>query len=84
MSKATVSSEQLDKLMQRLATDAVFREHLLGDPVAALAEHGIEVDPATVPAVRRLPSMDAFASQRAAIKEKIDGKAGLALFLLTA
>lgn len=84
MSKGTVTTEQLDKLLQRLSSDHEFREKLLGDPVGALAEHGVEVDPESVPTVRRLPPMETLADQRNAIKEKLDGKVGLALFLLSA
>jgi putative modified peptide len=83
MANATVTSEQLSKILDRLGSDDQFRESMLGDPVAALAQHGVKVDPASVPAVRSLPSKDALRSQRDALKNKIEGKAGLALFLLT-
>jgi putative modified peptide len=84
VSKNTVAGAQLDKILDRMQNDAAFREKLLGDPAGALAEHGVDVDPATIPAVRKLPSADSIAQQRDALKSKIDGRAGLALFLLSA
>ena len=55
VSKNTVAGVELDKILDRMQNDAAFREKLLGDPAAALAEHGVDVDPATIPAVRTLP-----------------------------
>jgi putative modified peptide len=83
MGNATVTSEQLSKILDQLSSDDQFREAMLGDPVSALARHGVKVDPSSVPTVRCLPSKDALRGQRDALKNKIEGKAGLALFLLT-
>lgn len=69
MSSATPS--QIDKLLDRLGSDNQFREKMLGDPVSALAEHGLEVKPEEIPAVRRLPSKDALLAQRGKIKESM-------------
>jgi putative modified peptide len=82
MDKGIATSGQLDKLLDRLGSDDAFREKFLGDPAAALAEHGVEVDPAAVPAVRSLPSKESLQSQRDAIKSKVDGKVGMGWFLL--
>lgn len=82
MSKAIPSSTQLDQLFSRLGSDDAFREKFIGDPVSALAEHGVQVDPADVPAVRALPSKQAFSSQADALREKAQGKAGLMFFVL--
>lgn len=71
---------QLDALLDRLGTDDAFREKMLGDPVAALAEHGIKVDPATVPAQRQLPSKEALLRDRATIRSKIADEAKLDFF----
>ncbi|GAA0711749.1 NHLP-related RiPP peptide [Dokdonella soli] len=76
--------DQLDQILERLGSDDQFRERMLGNPVAALAEHGVNVDPSTVPHVRTLPSKDAIKSQRAALMTKVDGRAQLFLFLLNA
>jgi len=83
MTKGAATSEQLDKLLDRLSSDPAFRERMLGDPVSALAEHGVEIDPSTVPAARRLPSAQELATQRESIKSKIEGRVGLAVFLVT-
>jgi putative modified peptide len=82
MGKGIATSGQLDKLLDRLGSDDAFREKFLGDPAAALAEHGVEVEPTAVPAVRSLPSKESLASQRDAIKSKVDGKVGMGWFLL--
>lgn len=84
MNKSIPTSTQLDQLLGRLGSDDAFREKYLGDPVAALAEHGVEVDQADVPAVRSLPSKDVFRSQAEAIRAKADGKVGLMFFVLGA
>jgi putative modified peptide len=83
MTKGAATSEQLDKLLDRLGSDPAFREKMLGDPVSALAEHGVEIDPSSVPAVRRLPSSQELATQRESIKSKVEGRVGLAVFLVT-
>jgi putative modified peptide len=82
--KHTVAGQQLDQILDRLENDSAFREKLLGDPASALAEHGVTLDPAAIPAVRQLPSPQAIGQQRDAIKAKCDGKVGLAMFLLSA
>jgi putative modified peptide len=83
VSKNTVAGAQLDKILDRMQNDAAFREKLLGDPAGALAEHGVDVDPSTIPAVRTLPPASAIAQQRDALKSKVDGRVGLAFFLLS-
>lgn len=84
MSKAIPTSAQLDQLLGRLGSDDAFREKFIGDPVSALAEHGVQVDQADVPAVRRLPPKETFRAQAEAIRAKADGKAGLMFFVLGA
>jgi putative modified peptide len=83
MSKGIATSEQLDKLLDRLGSDDQFREKFLGDPAGALAEQGVQIDPASVPAVRNLPTKQALQSDRAAIKAKCEGKVGMGWFLLS-
>jgi putative modified peptide len=63
-----VAATQLDPLLDRLSTDDAFREKILGDPAAGLAEYGFRVDPAEIPAVRRLPSKKDLVAQREEIK----------------
>ncbi len=74
--------DQITSLLDRLGSDDAFRERMLGDPVSAFAEHGIAVDPATVPAVRTLPSKDALAAQRSAIQSTMVGQPALAIFIV--
>lgn len=57
MIKGNPSPQALHKVLDLLASSHEFREQMLGDPAAALKAHGIEVDPAQIPAVRRLPPM---------------------------
>ncbi|MEO5624201.1 MAG: NHLP-related RiPP peptide [Dokdonella sp.] len=84
MSTAIPTPAQLDQLLGRLGSDDAFREKYIGDPVSALAEHGVHVDPADVPAVRSLPSKETFRTQAEAIRAKADGKVGLMFFVLGA
>lgn len=74
--------EQIDTILDRLGSDDAYRERMLGDPVAAFAEHGVTVDPAAVPAVRSLPSKDAIGAQRAAIQSHVVAQPHLAIFIV--
>lgn len=82
MIKGTVSSDTTRKILQLLASDDAFREKMLGDPVAALAEHGVEADPAQVPATRRLPSKQELQEGGDAISKKLEGNLGLIIFIV--
>jgi putative modified peptide len=62
MIRGTPSDDAIAKVLERLSTDHDFREQMLGDPVAAMKSHGIDVDPQGVPATRKLPSMDEVAA----------------------
>lgn len=46
------------KLLERLASDDEFRSKMESDPIAALAEHGFEVDPSIAPNKVQLPSKE--------------------------
>jgi putative modified peptide len=50
-----IEPEAALELLTRLATDTEFRDSVEADPVAALGEYGISVDPSAVPAKVRLP-----------------------------
>lgn len=84
MIRGQVPNETVVKILDRLSKDHDFREHFLGDPAGALKQHGVEVDPAKIPAVRRLPSKDEVAK----IRDKASGvenpieNVGLFVFLL--
>lgn len=80
---ANFNPGDLETLLDKLSTDAAFREHLLGDPAGALASIGLSIDPAQIPAVRTLPSQEALAADRAAIQSKLDNAAGALPFFLS-
>lgn len=57
LSSAPTSSQHIPV---GLLADSAFRSQLLEDPVKALADHGIDLDPSTLPAEIRLPSAEAL------------------------
>jgi len=74
---------ELTTVLDKLANDDGFREHLLGDPVAALATLGITISPDQVPAVRALPSKQAIATDRDALHSQLVTTATMLPFLLS-
>ena len=74
---------QLNTMLAKLATDDGFRDRMQNDPIRALGTLGIELDPAKVPAARRLPSKDAAAADHAALASKQIGENGMVLFMLS-
>lgn len=82
MIKGNPSPQALHKVLDLLATSHEFREQMLGDPVSALKAHGIEVDASRIPAVRRLPPMDAIAATHREHFDDPMGKVCVAIFLL--
>jgi putative modified peptide len=82
MIKGNPSPQALHTILDLLATSHEFREQMLGDPVAALKAHGVEVDPNQVPVVRKLPPMQEVAAIH---KEHFDDpmdKVCISVFLL--
>jgi putative modified peptide len=79
---STLTHETASALLDKLGNDDGFREHLLGDPVAAMESVGVKVDPASVPHVRKLPSKQEIQANAAAMKEKLNGKSGMVFFVL--
>ncbi|MGN6519701.1 MAG: hypothetical protein ACTHK2_09790 [Dokdonella sp.] len=61
MIQAAPSNDAIAKMLQALSTSPEAREQMLGDPISALKSYGIEADPANVPVVRALPSMEEVA-----------------------
>ena len=61
MVQAAPSNDAIAKMLQALSTSQGAREQMLGDPINALKSYGIEADPANVPTVRALPSMEEVA-----------------------
>lgn len=82
MTNTCFTPEIVDNLLDRLASDDQFREQFLGNPALVLHTLGVNVDPAQVPAVRRLPSKAVLKANREAIKSKLNGQLGLWIFLV--
>ncbi len=82
MIKGTPSKESIGQVIDRLGSDPAFREKMLGDPKAALAEHGIDVDEDKIPAVRKLPSMEDMKLNREAYQQQLSDKLGYQVFFL--
>jgi putative modified peptide len=82
MTRTVFTQDSADKLLDKLANDDSYREHLLGDPVGALAHIGFHLDPSEVPPVRHLPSKQSVTANRAAIKTKLTGTAGMVVFFM--
>jgi len=75
--------DQLSSMLAKLASDDGFRDSMLGDPVRALGSMGITLDPAKVPAARRLPSKDLATADHAALASRQIGENSMVLFLLS-
>ncbi len=75
--------QNIDNLMAKLSSDDGFRAHLMADPVNALSAIGISIDPSQIPAIRNLPSKQAVAMDRVAVKQKLDNAAGAIPFFLS-
>jgi len=74
---------ELSAVLDKLASDDGFREHLLGDPVAALHSLGITAPQDKIPAVRSLPSKTAIASDRDSLHSQLVTTASMIPFLLS-
>jgi putative modified peptide len=77
------TSSELSTVLDKLASDDAFREHLLGDPVGALGTLGIQLDPSQVPAVRSLPSKDTVAADQNALHQQMVTAGNMVIFLLS-
>jgi putative modified peptide len=73
----------MDRLMDKLSNDDGFRAQLMADPVNALGAIGISLDASQIPAIRNLPSKQAIAIDRLAVKQKLDNAAGAIPFFLS-
>lgn len=82
MIKGKPTRQQLDALLDRLSHDDAFREHVLGDPQAALQQYGLEVDPAALTQARKLPSKEELKSSRQAVNDKVNNNLGLIILLV--
>jgi len=82
MAQGATSNEAIGRVLDQLATDRDYREQMLGDPVSAFKAHGIDVDPANVPAVRSLPSMDEIAKARKDLEADPMGRSCIMVFIV--
>jgi len=82
MAQGATSNEAIGRVLDQLSTDRDYREQMLGDPVSAFKAHGIDVDPADVPTVRKLPSMDEIAKIRDDFKADPMGRSCIAVFMV--
>jgi putative modified peptide len=71
-----------DDILDRLANDDQFREQMLGDPVGTLAALGVSIDPASVPAVRSLPSKASLQADKATYQSKLSSNLGMIPLIL--
>ena len=76
-------SSELSAILDKLAHDHDFREHLLADPVAALAGVGVTLHPDDVPAQRSLPSQAAIAADKEQLASHLESTASMWPFLLS-
>lgn len=51
-----VSTDEYRQLLSRLVQDEDFRAEMAANPLAALAEHGVHLDPQDLPAFVKLPA----------------------------
>ena len=79
--ETTSNETSTEKLLRRLASDDAFREQMLGDPVSTLKSYGLEIDPAQVPAIRRLPSKEALREHHQSLSGQLSSKAALWIFV---
>ncbi|WP_167761252.1 NHLP-related RiPP peptide [Duganella callida] len=79
----TTTSQDFGAVIGKLASDDIFRERVMADPVGAFGSIGISLDPAYVPAVCQLPSKETMAADLAAFGEKLDNKAAMIIFLMS-
>ncbi|CAN7701845.1 NHLP-related RiPP peptide [Duganella sp. LjRoot269] len=77
------TSGELSTVLDKLAKDDAFRDHMLRDPVGALGGLGISLDPAQVPAVRSLPSKDSIVADQTAMHSNIVSEGTMVVFLLS-
>lgn len=82
MTQGSFTPEIVDALLDKLSSDDQFREQFLGNPALVLHTLGVDVDPAQVPVVRKLPSKESIRQNREAMKARMDGRMGLIILLV--
>lgn len=82
MSNCVFTPDVTQALLDKLGSDDSFREQFLGNPALALHTLGVNVDPAQVPAIRRLPTKESIQANHAVFASKLEGQVGLFIFLV--
>ncbi|MYM26457.1 putative modified peptide [Duganella sp. FT135W] len=77
------TSSELSAIIDKLAGDTQFREHLHSDPVAALASLGVTLQPEHVPENISLPSAASLAADKGELQAKLETTASMLPFLLS-
>ncbi|MYM31140.1 putative modified peptide [Duganella sp. CY15W] len=77
------TTSELSSILDKLANDNKFREHLLADPVAALAAIGITLSADQVPEERSLPSQEEIAADKDELMHSLETTATMLPFLLS-
>jgi putative modified peptide len=77
------TSSELSSILEKLASDDVFRARLVSDPVGALALLGITLRADQVPAVRTLPSKESILADREALQSVLESTRNMVPFLLS-
>ena len=82
LSPIVLEAAQVDALLDRLATDDLFRELYQRDTPAALRAVGVPEEAAACIATRKLSSKETFAAARDAMFAQLNGSIPLSPFLL--
>ncbi|WP_432377401.1 NHLP-related RiPP peptide [Duganella sp. P38] len=77
------SVKELSSILDKLASDDVFRAQLVNDPVKALASVGITLSPEDVPEEVSLPSKAEIASDRSELLNQLESTGTMVPFLLS-
>lgn len=81
MAKSFLTSEVVDKLLDKLGSDDDYRAKFQKDTHGALKDIGVNVDPSEVAPVKALPDKDTIKKSRDAIKKAMVGQLGMWAFV---
>jgi putative modified peptide len=81
MAKSFLTSDVVDKLLDKLGSDDAYRAKFQKDPHGALQDIGVKVDPSDVAPVTNLPDKATIQNSRAAIKQAMVGQLGMWMFV---
>jgi putative modified peptide len=77
------TSSELSSVLNKLASDDLFRAHLMRDPAGALADLGIALQPDQVPSIRSLPSKESIEADKIILQSILETTAVMTPFLLS-